>query len=388
MKLNKQRIGDFIEVYNKRCEISNLTVNDISGINRDKEFFEPSKQVGANTSKYKVAPPDYFACNLMHVGRDVVLPISMNHSENNKIVSPAYTVFKVTDESIILKEYFFMLLKSDEKDRFFWFNTDSSIREGLEWEVFCDIEIELPTIETQKKYVSVYKSMLKNQEVYEKGLEDLKLVCDATIEKLRREMLSKEIQGNLYIQKPVGELIKYIDERNEDGGIIRFFGININKEFMPTVANINNVDATKYKVVKRNRFVFSGMQTGRDRTIRVALFSEDEPIIVSPAYTTFEIKDEKFLMPEYLFMLFSRDESDRYGWFISDSSVRANLDLDRFEEITFIIPPIKIQKSIVGIYNAYITRMEINEKLKKQIKDICPVLIKGSLEEVAKSEKV
>lgn len=183
-------------------------------------------------------------------------------------------------------------------------------------------------------------------------------------------------------------MIKYIDERNEDGGIIRFFGININKEFMPTVANINNVDATKYKVVKRNRFVFSGMQTGRDRTIRVALFSEDEPIIVSPAYTTFEIKDEKFLMPEYLFMLFSRDESDRYGWFISDSSVRANLDLDRFEEITFIIPPIKIQKSIVGIYNAYITRMEINEKLKKQIKDICPVLIKGSLEEVAKSEKV
>ena len=196
MKLNKQRIGDFIEVYNKRCEISNLTVNDISGINRDKEFFEPSKQVGANTSKYKVVPPDYFACNLMHVGRDVVLPISMNHSENNKIVSPAYTVFKVTDESIILKEYFFMLLKSDEKDRFFWFNTDSSIREGLEWEVFCDIEIELPPIETQKKYVSVYKSMLKNQEVYEKGLEDLKLVCDATIEKLRREMLSKEIQGD------------------------------------------------------------------------------------------------------------------------------------------------------------------------------------------------
>ncbi len=388
MKLNKQRIGDFIEVYNKRCEISNLTVNDISGINRDKEFFEPSKQVGANTSKYKVVPPDYFACNLMHVGRDVVLPISMNHSENNKIVSPAYTVFKVTDESIILKEYFFMLLKSDEKDRFFWFNTDSSIREGLEWEVFCDIEIELPTIEIQKKYVSVYKSMLKNQEVYEKGLEDLKLVCDATIEKLRREMLSKEIQGNLYIQKPVGELIKYIDERNEDGGIIRFFGININKEFMPTVANINNVDATKYKVVKRNRFVFSGMQTGRDRTIRVALFSEDEPIIVSPAYTTFEIKDEKFLMPEYLFMLFSRDESDRYGWFISDSSVRANLDLDRFEEITFIIPPIKIQKSIVGIYNAYITRMEINERLKEQIKDICPILIKGSLEEVAKSEEV
>ena len=71
MKLNKQRIGDFIEVYNKRCEISNLTVNDVSGINRDKEFFEPSRQVGANTSKYKIVPPGYFACNLMHVGREI-----------------------------------------------------------------------------------------------------------------------------------------------------------------------------------------------------------------------------------------------------------------------------------------------------------------------------
>lgn len=171
MKLNKQRIGDFIEVYNKRCEISNLTVNDVSGINRDKEFFEPSRQVGANTSKYKIVPPGYFACNLMHVGRDIVLPISMNHSQKNKIVSPAYTVFKVTNESIILKEYFFMFLKSDEKDRFFWLNTDSSIREGLEWGVFCDIEIELPPIEIQKKYVAVYKSMLKNQEVYEKELK-------------------------------------------------------------------------------------------------------------------------------------------------------------------------------------------------------------------------
>ncbi|MBU3207770.1 restriction endonuclease subunit S [Clostridium algidicarnis] len=380
MKLNKQRIGDFIEVYNKRCETSNLTVNDVSGINRDKEFFEPSKQVGANTSKYKVVPPDYFACNLMHVGRDVVLPISMNHSENNKIVSPAYTVFKVTDESIILKEYFFMLLKSDEKDRFFWFNTDSSIREGLEWEVFCDIEIELPPIETQKKYVTVYKSMLKNQEVYEKGLEDLKLVCDATIEKLRREMPSKKIKN--YIQP--------LDDRNnkELYNINNVKGLSIQKEFIETKANLKGVSLTSYKVVRPESFAYVTVTSRNSDKITMAYNRTDDTYIVSSSYIVFNISKPELLNPEYLFMFFERSEFDRYTRFHSWGSARETFAWDDLIEVEIPIPDIKIQKSIVDIYNAYITRMGINEKLKEQINDICPVLIKGSLEEAANGEAI
>lgn len=380
MKLNKQRIGDFIEVYNERCEISNLTVNDVSGINRDKEFFEPSKQVGANTSKYKVVPPGYFACNLMHVGRDIVLPISMNHSENNKIVSPAYTVFKVVDENIILKEYFFMLLKSDEKDRFFWFNTDSSIREGLEWEVFCDIEIELPSIEIQKKYVGVYKSMLKNQEVYEKGLEDLKLVCDATIEKLRREMPSKKIK----------KYIHPLDDRNnkELYNINNVKGLSIQKEFIETKANLSGVSLTSYKVVKPESFAYVTVTSRNSDRITMAYNRTDDTYIVSSSYIVFNISKPELLNPEYLFMFFERSEFDRYTRFHSWGSARETFTWDDLVEVEIPIPDIKVQKSIVDIYNAYITRMEINEKLKEQIKDICPVLIKGSLEEVANGEAI
>ena len=112
MGLNKVKIGTFVELYNEACGIPNLTIYEVSGVNRDKEFFEPSKQVGADTSKYKVVPPDYFACNLMHVGRDIVLPVALNHSGKKKYVSPAYTVFSIKDESTILKEYFFLLLKA------------------------------------------------------------------------------------------------------------------------------------------------------------------------------------------------------------------------------------------------------------------------------------
>ena len=117
MKLNKIKLGKYIELYNEKCGISNLSNDDVSGINKEKEFFEPSPKVGENTSKYKIVPPGYFACNLMHVGRDVVLPIAYNHTNNKKIVSPAYYVFKFRNNNELLAEYFFLYLKSFEKDR-------------------------------------------------------------------------------------------------------------------------------------------------------------------------------------------------------------------------------------------------------------------------------
>lgn len=150
MALNRVRFGDYIKLVKEKCGISNLTPNDVSGINRDKEFFEPSKQVGSDTSSYKIVPPNCFACNIMHVGRDVVLPIALNTSNKNKIVSPAYIVFEWTGEKVLLKEYLFIMLKSNEKDRYFWFHCDSSVRDGMDWDAFCDIELEVPSIEIQK----------------------------------------------------------------------------------------------------------------------------------------------------------------------------------------------------------------------------------------------
>ena len=108
MALNKIKLGKYIELYAEKCNIPNLTVNDVSGVNREKEFFEPSHQIGKDTSNYKIVPSHYFACNLMHVGRDAVLPIAYNHTDKNKIVSPAYHVFRFHENDEILSDYFFI----------------------------------------------------------------------------------------------------------------------------------------------------------------------------------------------------------------------------------------------------------------------------------------
>lgn len=123
----------------------------------------------------------------------------------------------------------------------------------------------------------------------------------------------------------IGELIEIVDERN-NLGIRDFYGINIKKEFMPTVANTEGLDETKYKVVRKNRFVYSGMQTGRDECIRVSMYNGDAPILVSPAYTMFEVIATNVVNPLYFFIKFLSNEMDRYGAFCSDGSIRSNLD--------------------------------------------------------------
>lgn len=370
MALNKIKLGDIVIPYRKKCGNPHLTPYDVSGVNREKEFFEPSHQVGENTENYQNVPPRYFACNLMHVGRDVVLPIAFNHTDSIKHVSPAYTVFSLKENAGILEEYFFLYLKSDERDRYFWFHTDSSVRDGMSWEDFCDIEIDLPSLDVQQKYVNIYNAMLKNQQAYERGLEDLKSSYEVLIEDFKHKSP----------RLTIGDILYETDKRNADNKVTNVQGINIEKNFMPTVADTNGVKLSNYKVVKSGQFAFSGMQTGRDECIRIALFDKEVPIIISPAYSVLENKN-KDVLSEYVMMWFSRKEIDRLGCFLSDGSIRTNLDMDRFYEISIPVPDIKKQQSVVDIYKVYKQRKSINERMKAQIKDICPILIKGSIEE-------
>ena len=210
--------------------------------------------------------------------------------------------------------------------------------------------------------------MLANQKIFERGLDDLKLVCDGYIDKIKHT--AKKI--------PLGELIDELDERNTDDEYKFAYGINLTKNFMPSVAS--SEDLRRYKIVRKNNFVCSLMRVGRDEIVPIALNYEDESKIVSPAYFVFEVKSPE-IIEKYLFVWLSRSESDRRAWFMSDTSVRSGVEKNRFLEIEIPIPDIKIQKSIAAIYEVYQARKNFAEQLKFQIKNICPILIKGSLDE-------
>lgn len=373
MELSRYMLGDFLKFYSQQCDIPDLTENDVSGVNKDKEFFEPSKQVGADTSKYKIVPPNHFACNLMHVGRDKILPIALNHTQKEKIVSPAYTVFSIIQGTPLLTDYFFIMLKSEERDRAFWFNTDSSVRDGMSLKDFCAIEIDLPPLAIQQKYVDVYNAMIDNQQCYERGLDDLKLVCVSSIEKLKKEI-------------PVESILPFIQERieyNTDNKYDELIGVG-NDGFIEPRGNREKSTFYKCNVFYPRDFVYNPSVVSKGAIAFNSKFTE--PKICTEEYIVFFIKNDEKLLAEYLFLWLKRGETGRYLDFMNIDSVRNRVYFRDLESIRIPVPNIDIQKSIVGMFKAYNERKEINERLKEQIKSICPILIKGSLEEARKKE--
>lgn len=376
MILTKYKLGDLIEPFNKQCNIPNLTIWDISGINSDKEFFEPSKQIGEDTSKYKLVPQNYFACNLMHVGRDMVLPIALNYTANTKIVSPAYTVFKIKNNIPLLINYFYIMLKSSECDRYFWFHTDSSIRDGMSWEDFCDLEIKLPPLSIQQKYVNIYNTIVINQQCYENNLNDLKFICDAYIENLKQTMPSV----------PIGQYIKRQNIKNGPNGTKNVKGISTSKEFREPTSKVDKNKLSTYKVVKPRQISFV-QTTHNEKVFAYAFNNTNEDIVVTPVNEVFSVNEKK-LLPEYLSMFFNRTEFDRYARFHSWGSARETFTWEDLINVKIPIPNITIQKSIINIYKIYKQRKQLNEQLKKQLKNVCPILIKGAIDEAKRLKEV
>lgn len=376
MELIRIKLGKYIELFSEKCNIPNLSNDDVSGVNKDKEFFEPSNQVGSDTSKYKIVPPGYFACNLMHVGRDVVLPIAYNHSNNNKIVSPAYQVFKFLDNEELLSEYFFLYLKSSEIDRFFWFNTDGSVRDGMSWHDFIGVEMELPPLPIQQKYVDVYNAMLENQKNYERGLEDLKLVCDAYIENLSNCK-----------QEKIGKYVERNKKKNQDVIFSKcdVKGFNNEGQFIEPMRLFSG-DISTFKIISKDDLVYNSRINSTIKKLSIVI-NEGKDLIVSPAYESFKVVKEKELCPFYLYMLLQRESFARKVLFNSFGSSTIVFGFDDLCEIEIPVPSFSEQESIANMYRLYKERWNINEKLKAQIKDICPILIKGSIEETRKAKE-
>lgn len=163
----------------------------------------------------------------------------------------------------------------------------------------------------------------------------------------------------------LGNHIRLIDNRNKDLVTEQVLGINIDKFFMPSVANVIGTDLSKYKLIQKGNFACNPMHVGRDERLPVALYSDDEPAIVSPAYFMFEIKDTTVLNADFLMMWFRRPEFDRVCWLHTDGSVRGGITWDDICRMEIPVPPMNKQIEIVRSYQAISDRIA----LKKQIND-------------------
>lgn len=175
--------------------------------------------------------------------------------------------------------------------------------------------------------------------------------------------------------KRLGDYIQKVNNRNKDLAVSNLLGVNIFKNFMPSVANQSGLDLSKYKVIQKGQFATNLMHVNRDEVLPVALYTEDEPALVSPAYITFEVIDENELLPEFLMMEFQRPEFDRKAWTFCDSSVRGGLEWDRLCDME--IPDIDIteQRKYVALYRGLLTNQKVYENSLDDLQLICDTYI-------------
>ena len=174
----------------------------------------------------------------------------------------------------------------------------------------------------------------------------------------------------------LGNHIRLIDTRNRESITDRVLGINIDKFFMPSVANVIGTDLSKYKLITKGKFACNPMHVGRDERLPVALYDEEEPAIVSPAYFMFEVIDNSILNEDYLMMWFRRPEFDRICWLHTDGSVRGGITWDDICRLELPIPPIEKQLEIVNSYKAITERIVLKQKINDNLEATLSALYK------------
>lgn len=174
--------------------------------------------------------------------------------------------------------------------------------------------------------------------------------------------------------KRLGNYIREVNLRNRDLKVTKPMGINIDKYFMPSVANVIGTDLSVYKLVAKKQFACNLMHVGRDERIPMAMLTDNNPIIVSPAYFVFEVVKQNDLLPEYLMMWFRRQEFDRNAWFYTDADVRGGLDKDALCNMRLPIPSITRQREIVSEYTTLTNRIRLNEQMISKLEDTAQAL--------------
>lgn len=375
MALTKCKLGDHIEL--REVVNSDLPFGPeyVRGVNNLKRLMPTKADInGRDLSKFQIVYPGEFVFNHRTSRNGSKFSIAYNDGDTPVICTEDYVVFRIKEESkqFLVAEWLYMFFNRSEFDRYVITNSWGSSTEFYNWEDICAVELELPSLPVQQKYVAIYNAMVANQQSYERGLEDLKLVCDGYIEDLRRRVPCEKI----------GAYLVESDQRNTHGLPVEAVrGIATSKELIPTKANMDGVSLDNYKVVNPGQIAYVADTSRRGDKISLGFNDTQEQFLVSSISTVFGTKKEK-LLPEYLMLFFTRAEFDRYARFNSWGSARETFDWCEMCNVEIPIPDIETQKAIAQMYMVYVTRTKINEQLKTQIKDICPILIRGSLEEV------
>ena len=355
MKSNYKQLGQFIrqvDVRNSEGKEENLL-----GVSVQKQFIQSiANTVGTDFTKYKVVKKGQFTYIPDTSRRGDKIAIALLEDYEEGLVSNVYTVFEIIDEKQLIPEYLMLWFSRPEFDRYARFKSHGSVREIFDWNELCMVELPVPIIEKQLEIVNSYKAITERIALKQKINDNLA----ATIQTI---FLSCKQSDTFKTYLPLNELVKTVNFRNKDNvyGIDDLMGVSLTKEFIKSPANTISLDVSNYKIVKPFQFACNLMHVGRDKKVAVGMLTDADNVIISPAFTVFEIINNNVILPEVLVSWFSQSFFDNEVSYLASEGIRDGIKWDTFAQIPIFIPEFEIQTKIQNIYkNIQQNKLEIS----------------------------
>lgn len=369
MALTKYKLGELLEVCTEKNSNLYYSLEDVKGISIRKEFIETKADMeGVSLSPYLVVRPDYFAYVTVTSRNGEKITLAHNTTGNTYIVSSSYVVFKVSRTDLLDSDYLFMYFNRPEFDRFARFNSWGSARETFSWDDMCEVCITLPDLQTQRKYVDIYKSLQMNLSAYQRKVEDLKYVCEIELNRL-----------GSYEHVEIARFIERNNKKNKDRRFSKseVKGFDNDGRFIKPMRLFSGEIST-FQIIQTNDFVYNSMVNSTIKKLSIA-YNEGDDVIVSPAYESFHVTDESKLHPYYLYMLLQNEDFAKKVLFNSFGSATTFFDIESLGNIKIPVPPIDIQIALANLYKCRKESQMLMEKIRALINDLCPISIRGSL---------
>lgn len=360
------RLGDYIEMRHENNSSLKYGAELIEGINSNGEF-QVTKAIteDINLKPYKV----------VRHGDIVYNPSRLNIGSlayrigEMCIVSHLYQVFHVKEEytSILSAEFLTLYLRRSEFYRYVDYDNYGSQRAEYNLRKLGELRIPLPSLAEQQKVVNAWKALREIKEQNEEIAAPLMQVCQSYIQELKHKYESMEI----------GTYIEEKNDKNVNGEytLDSVRGVSIQKKMIFTKANMDGVSLKPYKIFCPQDFCYVPITSRNGNKITLSMNYDNENYIVSSSYVVFEIKRKNMILPNFLYLMLSRSEFDRYARFNSWGSAREAFSFEDMKRVRIPLPPLSVQQAIVNIYNCANEAKKIAAEAVRMSREVCPALI-------------
>ena len=366
---NLVRLGDYIELIDKRNSDLKYGVSDVCGISNNKEIMPTRANVeGTKLHNFLVVEQEELIYNSRTTRMGDKIGLGYNDTGKTLITSWNNTAFRVKpeSESELLPLYLFIYFKRTQFDRYTRYNSWGSSTEIFSWDSMCDIKIPLPDLDTQQELVDTYNGLKALAEQNEALIKPLTQACQAYIVDCKKK----------YPEAELGEYIEEVNEKNSDNKYDQVQGLSTLKQFREPNSRVDKSKLHNYKIVHNNCFAY--VPTTDTWKVFACALNKKNTFVVSPIYCVFKVKNTQ-LQSEYLNILFQPKEFDRYVRYNSWGSARENFNFSALGEVKIPLPPPEVQQAIVNLYDCAEEAKKIASEAREKMKTLCPALVQKAI---------